>query len=99
MKGEIPPVQTGVPIQANSCEEMRASPCRPPPCVSDILLKEKQLFFLLSQVELFEAMVGREDSVPLHSQYMEVNSVSQSARARYMRLTNGIFLNEVMRAM
>lgn len=65
----------------------------------DILLKEKQLFFLLSQVELFEAMVEREDSVPLYSQYMEVNSVSQSAEARYMRLTNGIFLNEVMRVM
>lgn len=44
-------------------------------------------------------MVGREDSVPLYGQYMEVNSVAQSARARYMRLTNGIFLNEVMRAM
>ncbi|KAK1904507.1 Protein Daple [Dissostichus eleginoides] len=28
---------------------------------------------------------------------MEVNSSSQSARDRYMRLTNGIFLNEIMR--
>lgn len=54
---------------------------------------------MLSQVHLFEKMVEREDSVPLYSQYMEVNSVSQSARACYMRLTNGIFLNEVMRVM
>lgn len=44
-------------------------------------------------------MVGTEESVPLYSQYMEVNSASQSTQARYIRLTNGIFLNEVMRAM
>lgn len=31
VKGEIPPVRTGVPIQATSCVEMRASPNRPPP--------------------------------------------------------------------
>ncbi|KAG7230417.1 hypothetical protein INR49_024523, partial [Caranx melampygus] len=48
-------------------------------------------------VQLFEEMVEREDGVPLYSQYMEVNSNSQSARDRYLRLTNGIFLNEVMR--
>ncbi|KAI4818980.1 hypothetical protein KUCAC02_004267, partial [Chaenocephalus aceratus] len=42
-------------------------------------------------------MVETEDGVPLYSQYMEVNSSSQSARDRYMRLTNGIFLNEIMR--
>lgn len=44
-------------------------------------------------------MVEREDGVQLYSQYMEVNSISQSARERYMRLTNGIFLNEIMRVM
>ncbi|XP_071385283.1 coiled-coil domain containing 88A [Centroberyx affinis] len=48
-------------------------------------------------VQLFERMVEREDGVSLYSQYMEVNSVSQSSRGRYLRLTNGIFLNEVMR--
>lgn len=79
---------------------MRASSNTPPPLfVSDILLIKKTTLFLLSQVQLFEKMVEREDSVPLYSQYMEVNSVSQSARACYTRLTNGIFLNEVMRVM
>ncbi|XP_035528907.1 girdin [Morone saxatilis] len=52
---------------------------------------------LVQWVQLFEKMVENEDGVPLYSQYMEVNSMSQSARDRYMRLTNGIFLNEVMR--
>uniref|UniRef100_A0A3B4UX84 Coiled-coil domain containing 88B n=1 Tax=Seriola dumerili TaxID=41447 RepID=A0A3B4UX84_SERDU len=52
---------------------------------------------LAQWVHLFEKMVGSEDGVPLYSQYMEVNSISQSARDRYLRLTNGIFLNEVMR--
>ncbi|XP_033499925.2 coiled-coil domain containing 88A [Epinephelus lanceolatus] len=52
---------------------------------------------LAQWVQLFEKMVEREDGVPLYSQYMEVNSISQSARDRYMRLTNGIFLNEIMR--
>ncbi|KAM7417535.1 hypothetical protein PAMA_017260 [Pampus argenteus] len=52
---------------------------------------------LAQWVELFEKMVEREDGVPLYSQYMEVNSISQSVQDRYLRLTNGIFLNEVMR--
>ncbi|XP_071313624.1 coiled-coil domain containing 88A isoform X2 [Trachinotus anak] len=52
---------------------------------------------LAQWVQLFEKMVEREDGVPLYSQYMEVNSISQSTRDGYLRLTNGIFLNEVMR--
>uniref|UniRef100_UPI0037E75812 coiled-coil domain containing 88A n=1 Tax=Semicossyphus pulcher TaxID=241346 RepID=UPI0037E75812 len=52
---------------------------------------------LAQWVQLFENMVEREDGVSLYSQYMEVNSITQSTRDRYMRLTNGIFLNEVMR--
>eukprot|EP00064_Thunnus_orientalis_P009854 superscaffoldBa00001277_g9880 len=52
---------------------------------------------LAQWVQLFEKMVEREDGVPLYSQYMEVNSISQSVEDRYLRLTNGIFLNEVMR--
>ncbi|KAM7000797.1 coiled-coil domain containing 88A [Tautogolabrus adspersus] len=52
---------------------------------------------LVQWVQLFEKIVEREDGVPLYSQYMEVNSITQSTRDRYMRLTNGIFLNEVMR--
>ncbi|KAI3351677.1 hypothetical protein L3Q82_020508 [Scortum barcoo] len=50
-----------------------------------------------SQVQLFENMVESEDGVSVYSQYMEVNSASQSTQDRYMRLTNGTFLNEVMR--
>ncbi|XP_056899123.1 coiled-coil domain containing 88A isoform X1 [Takifugu flavidus] len=61
------------------------------------LIEEFMESALAQWVQLFEKMVEREDSVPLYSQYMEVNSVSQSARACYTRLTNGIFLNEVMR--
>ena len=53
----------------------------------------------LSQVQLFDNMVESDDSVQLYSQYMEVNSVSQGAREHYMRLTNGVFLNQVMRIM
>ncbi|XP_034739329.1 girdin [Etheostoma cragini] len=52
---------------------------------------------LVQWVQLFEKMVEREDGFPLYNQYMEVNSISQSVRDRYMRLTNGIFLNEIMR--
>ncbi|XP_042348731.1 coiled-coil domain containing 88A [Plectropomus leopardus] len=52
---------------------------------------------LAQWVQLFEKMVESQDGLPLYSQYMEVNSISQSARDRYMRLTNGIFLNEIMR--
>ncbi|XP_074504740.1 coiled-coil domain containing 88A [Sebastes fasciatus] len=52
---------------------------------------------LAQWVQLFEKMVETEDGVPLYSQYMEVNSITQSTRDRYMRLTNGIFLNEIMR--
>ncbi|XP_019945556.2 coiled-coil domain containing 88A isoform X1 [Paralichthys olivaceus] len=49
---------------------------------------------LAQWVQLFEKMVEREDGI-LYS--LEVNSISQSTRDRYLRLTNGIFLNEVMR--
>uniref|UniRef100_A0A3Q3JEH3 HOOK N-terminal domain-containing protein n=1 Tax=Monopterus albus TaxID=43700 RepID=A0A3Q3JEH3_MONAL len=52
---------------------------------------------LAQWVQLFEKMVDGDDGIPLYSQYMEVNSTPQSIRARYLRLTNGIFLNEVMR--
>ncbi|XP_035017740.1 coiled-coil domain containing 88A [Hippoglossus stenolepis] len=50
---------------------------------------------LAQWVQLFEKMVEREDGISLYS--LEVNSISQSTRDRYLRLTNGIFLNEVMR--
>ncbi|KAG7518913.1 hypothetical protein JOB18_047235 [Solea senegalensis] len=50
---------------------------------------------LAQWVQLFEKMVESENGS--YSQYMEVNSISQSTQDRYLRLTNGIFLNEVMR--
>ncbi|XP_041846411.1 coiled-coil domain containing 88A [Melanotaenia boesemani] len=52
---------------------------------------------LAQWVQLFENMVESENGVQLYNQYMQVNSVSQGARDHYMRLTNGIFLNQVMR--
>lgn len=51
------------------------------------------------QVLLFEYMVETESSVQLYSQYMEVKTVLKSAREQYTRLTDGVFLNEVMRIM
>ncbi|KAM9376397.1 coiled-coil domain containing 88A [Pholidichthys leucotaenia] len=52
---------------------------------------------LAQWVQLFDNMVESEDGVSLYSQYMEVNSISQNPQNRYLRLMNGIFLNEVMR--
>ncbi|XP_037531730.1 coiled-coil domain containing 88A [Nematolebias whitei] len=52
---------------------------------------------LAQWVLLFECMVETESSVQLYSQYMEVNSDFKSARERYTTLTDGVFLNEVMR--
>ncbi|KAM4554724.1 coiled-coil domain containing 88A [Odontesthes bonariensis] len=52
---------------------------------------------LAQWVQLFDNMVESDDSVQLYSQYMEVNSVSQDAKEHYTRLTNGVFLNQVMR--
>ncbi|XP_046876479.1 coiled-coil domain containing 88A isoform X2 [Hypomesus transpacificus] len=53
---------------------------------------------LVRWVQLFESVVPKEaDGIRLYSQYMEVNSNSQNSQDHYLRLTNGIFLNEVMR--
>ncbi|XP_077388443.1 coiled-coil domain containing 88A isoform X2 [Festucalex cinctus] len=52
---------------------------------------------LVHWVHLFEKMVEKESNVLLSSQYIEVNNVSHNSRDCYLRLTNGIFLNEVMR--
>ncbi|KAF5896022.1 RDS/peripherin-like protein xRDS35 [Clarias magur] len=56
-------------------------------------LKEKVTkLFQQAQVHLFEDMVDDEGQ-----DYMEVNSNSHNALGQYLRLTNGIYLNEVMR--
>ncbi|XP_063046686.1 coiled-coil domain containing 88A [Engraulis encrasicolus] len=52
---------------------------------------------LVTWVRLFEDMVDGESTDPSSHQYMEVNSSSQNAMKVYKRLTNGIYLNEVMR--
>ncbi|XP_061136856.1 coiled-coil domain containing 88A isoform X2 [Syngnathus typhle] len=52
---------------------------------------------LVHWVHLFEKMVEMENGVSLDRQYIEVNSDSHNSRDCYLRLTNGIFLNEVMR--
>ncbi|XP_064829356.1 protein Daple-like isoform X2 [Oncorhynchus masou masou] len=52
---------------------------------------------LVTWVQLFDCVVDREDNVMLYNQYMDVDYKSQNSHDRYLRLTNGIFLNEVMR--
>ncbi|XP_076148369.1 coiled-coil domain containing 88A isoform X1 [Alosa pseudoharengus] len=52
---------------------------------------------LVTWVRLFEDVVGGEMTNPSAHQYMEVNSISQNVLKIYKRLTNGIYLNEVMR--
>ncbi|KAJ0002890.1 hypothetical protein NQD34_008039 [Periophthalmus magnuspinnatus] len=52
---------------------------------------------LVRWVQLFGETLEREDMGSLCPGYMEVNSVSQGAIDRYWKLTDGIFLNEVMR--
>ncbi|KAK6299197.1 hypothetical protein J4Q44_G00307070 [Coregonus suidteri] len=61
------------------------------------ILEEFMESALVTWVQLFDDVVDREDNVMLYNQYMEVNSKSQNSHERYLRLTNGIFLNEVMR--
>lgn len=45
-------------------------------------------------MHLYEDMAGDEGQ-----DYMEVNSNSHNALRGYLRLTNGVYLNEVMRIM
>ncbi|KAL7863013.1 hypothetical protein SRHO_G00119970 [Serrasalmus rhombeus] len=52
---------------------------------------------LVTWVHLFEDMVGDEDTGPFYQDYMEVNSNSHNAVRGYLRLTDGVYLNEVMR--
>nr|XP_029518373.1 protein Daple-like [Oncorhynchus nerka] len=61
------------------------------------ILEEFMESALVTWVQLFDGVVDREDNVMFFNQYMEVNYKSQNSHDRYLRLTNGIFLNEVMR--
>jgi len=50
-------------------------------------------------VHLFEGIVDEEETGSLYQEYMEVNFNSQNAVRQYLKLTNGVYLNEVMRIM
>ncbi len=56
-------------------------------------------FIIICKVHLFEGIVDEEENGSLSQEYMEVNSNSQNAVRRYLKLTNGVYLNEVMRIM
>ncbi|XP_010896641.2 girdin isoform X1 [Esox lucius] len=66
---------------------------------SDIMdiLEEFMGSALVTWVQHFEKILDSEDTVTLYNQYMEVNSKSQNSHDWYLKLTNGVFLNEVMR--
>ncbi|KAJ8246944.1 hypothetical protein GJAV_G00257040 [Gymnothorax javanicus] len=61
------------------------------------ILDEFMRSALVTWVHLFDNVVDGERDGPMSTQYLEVNSNSQQSRQKYLRLTNGIFLNEVMR--
>ncbi|CAL8264250.1 unnamed protein product [Lota lota] len=61
------------------------------------LIEEFMESALAKWVLLFERMVDGGDRLPPHSQYMEAYPVSRGYQSWYLRLTDGVFLNEVMR--
>ncbi|CAL8356676.1 unnamed protein product [Merluccius merluccius] len=61
------------------------------------LIEEFMGSALAKWVLLFEQMMEGGERLPFHSQYIEVNSFSCGNRSQYLRLTDGVFLNEVMR--
>lgn len=64
-----------------------------------ILDMNGDFFFIVCKVHLFEGIVDEEETGSLSQEYMEVNSNSQNAVGQYLKLTNGVYLNEVMRIM
>ncbi|KAI2656972.1 Girdin [Labeo rohita] len=61
------------------------------------MLEEFMGSALVTWVHLFEGIVDEEENGLLSQEYMEVNSTSQNAVRRYLKLTNGVYLNEVLR--
>ncbi|XP_048032357.1 coiled-coil domain containing 88A [Megalobrama amblycephala] len=61
------------------------------------MLEEFMGSALVTWVHLFEGIVDEEETGSLSREYMEVNSNSQNAVRQYLKLTNGVYLNEVMR--
>uniref|UniRef100_A0A8C1TX60 Coiled-coil domain containing 88B n=1 Tax=Cyprinus carpio TaxID=7962 RepID=A0A8C1TX60_CYPCA len=61
------------------------------------MLEEFMGSALVTWVHLFEGIVDEEENGSLSQEYMEVNSNSQNAVRQYLKLTNGVYLNEVMR--
>lgn len=60
---------------------------------------EQGIVFIVCKVHLFEGIVDEEENGSLSQEYMEVNFNSQNAVRQYLNLTNGVYLNEVMRIM
>ncbi|KAG9272472.1 girdin-like [Astyanax mexicanus] len=61
------------------------------------MLEEFMGSALVTWVYLFKDMVDDEGNGPFSQDYMEVNSNPHNAVQQYLRLTDGIYLNEVMR--
>ncbi|XP_056113261.1 coiled-coil domain containing 88A [Rhinichthys klamathensis goyatoka] len=61
------------------------------------MLEEFMGSALVTWVHLFEGIVDEEETGSLYQEYMEVNFNSQNAVRQYLKLTNGVYLNEVMR--
>nr|XP_055034436.1 coiled-coil domain containing 88A [Misgurnus anguillicaudatus] len=60
------------------------------------ILEEFMGSALVTWVHLFKGIVD-EENVSFSQDYMEVNSNSQNALREYLKLTNGVYLNELMR--
>ncbi|XP_076877467.1 coiled-coil domain containing 88A [Brachyhypopomus gauderio] len=61
------------------------------------MLEEFMGTALVTWVHLFKDMFDDEGNGPFSQDYMEVNSNSHNAVSLYLRLTDGVYLNEVMR--
>uniref|UniRef100_A0A3B3S5X9 HOOK N-terminal domain-containing protein n=1 Tax=Paramormyrops kingsleyae TaxID=1676925 RepID=A0A3B3S5X9_9TELE len=59
------------------------------------MLEEFMGSALVTWVLTFDGVIDGEG--PISAQYLEVNSSTQNSQKQYLELTNGIFLNEVMR--
>lgn len=61
----------------------------------------QQCVYILSscKVHLFEGIVGEEEEENVSQKYMEVNFNSQNTLRQYLKLTNGVYLNEILRIM
>ncbi|TRY54743.1 hypothetical protein DNTS_031266 [Danionella cerebrum] len=59
------------------------------------LLEEFMGSALVTWVHLFDGIINEEENISVSENYMEINS--QNSLRQYLKLTNGVYLNEVMR--